>query len=107
MNKKKKKIKKNNLNKKEYFLGFLFSLFFTILSFIIVNTNLHSIKTIIYILILFFINIMIHFIFFLKINKNTTSIWYIVSFLFTLLISIILICGSCLIFNSIGNHFIN
>ncbi|MFI4819034.1 MAG: hypothetical protein ACH6QN_00455 [Enterobacterales bacterium] len=107
MNKKFNLFKKKNFYKKKYLIGFLLSLFFTTLSFNIVNNSLYSIKIIIYILILFLMNISTHIIFFLNINKYEQNILYIISFLFTILISIILIIGSCLIFNFICKNFMS
>ncbi|MFI4846814.1 MAG: cytochrome o ubiquinol oxidase subunit IV [Candidatus Makana argininalis] len=99
--------KKKKIYKKKYFIGFVLSLFFTILSFMIVSTNINSNKITIYILILFLNNILTHLFFFIKINKYKKNIWYIISFLFTILISMILIIGSCLIFNMICKNFIH
>ncbi|QIQ41469.1 MAG: cytochrome o ubiquinol oxidase subunit IV [Buchnera aphidicola (Aphis urticata)] len=94
-------------NKKvqSYIFGFLFAILLTIIPFFIAKNHFFSYK-ISQLIIVFcaFLQIMIHFIYFLHLNNISKNHWYLISLLFILIIIFIVVFGSIWIMFNLNHH---
>ncbi|WP_295164187.1 cytochrome o ubiquinol oxidase subunit IV [uncultured Buchnera sp.] len=98
---------KNNFNKeiKSYIVGFLFSLFLTIIPFFCTLNHLFSRKVNFFIILLCaFSQIIVHFMFFLHLSFSKKNSWNIISLLFVLIIIFIIVFGSLWIMYNLNHH---
>lgn len=80
---------------KTHWIGFLLSIFFTIIPFLTVQYNLFEKNTLLIIIVFCaIIQIYIHLVYFLHIQKMPHPEWSIISLIFTIFILFILILGS-------------
>lgn len=98
---------KNNFNKeiKSYIVGFLFSLFLTIIPFFCTLNHLFSRKVNFFVILLCaFSQIIVHFVFFLHLSFSKKNSWNITSLLFVLIIIFIIVFGSVWIMYNLNHH---
>lgn len=90
---------------KYYINGFLFSIFLTIIPFFIARNHFFS-YSVNQLIIIFcsFIQIIIHFIYFLHLNNIQKNYWYLISLLFIIIIMFIVVFGSIWIMFNLDHH---
>lgn len=80
---------------KSYLMGFILSVFLTLLSFILVIKKVFSVdKTILIIVITALVQFSIQLIFFLHINRNAKKSWQLSALVFMVIVVFILVFGS-------------
>ena len=91
---------------KSYIVGFLLSVFLTIIPFLCALNHFFSRKVnFLIILISALSQIIVHFIFFLHLSFSKKNSWNIISLLFVLIIIFIVIFGSIWIMYNLNHHF--
>ncbi|QCI27289.1 cytochrome o ubiquinol oxidase subunit IV [Buchnera aphidicola] len=90
---------------KLYILGFLFSLFLTLIPFFLVFKNYFSSNITIKLIIIFScIQIFVHLKYFLHLNFSKKNYWNIIFLIFSILVIFIIIFGSIWIMYHLNNH---
>ncbi|QCI16693.1 cytochrome o ubiquinol oxidase subunit IV [Buchnera aphidicola (Aphis craccivora)] len=94
-----------NKEVQSYIYGFLFSTLLTIIPFFIAKNQFFS-NSINRLIILFcaFVQIIVHFIYFLHLNSSQKNYWYLISLLFILIIIFIVVFGSIWIMFNLNHH---
>ena len=85
----------NHGTQKSYIIGFILSILLTIIPYaLVVNHLLVGYSLIIAVVILGIIQLLVQLIFFLHLSSHSSQRWNLITFLFTVLIVVILVIGS-------------
>ncbi|MFT8229612.1 MAG: cytochrome o ubiquinol oxidase subunit IV [Enterobacterales bacterium] len=90
---------------KPYFFGFLLSIILTIIPFVSIKLNFASNRILLLVILASSITqIIVHLIYFIHIFDFSQKKWFYISFIFTILVTLILITGSIWIMNSLYDN---